>query len=74
MGPVGTDWVDVWGTHWRKELDGVMGFPRVHPIADMANLRSYSWPDPNDERICGRIYAMAEKFPGGDLFLSGSHR
>jgi len=72
--PVGTAWVDVWGTHWRKELDGVMGFPRVHPIADMANLKSYAWPDPNDERICGRVYAMAEKFPGGDLFLSGSHR
>jgi uroporphyrinogen decarboxylase len=72
--PVGTTWTDIWGTVWRKELEGVMGFPRHHPLADPTNLKSYKWPDPNDERICGRIYKQAEAFQGGDLFLSGSHR
>jgi len=72
--PVGTTWTDIWGTVWHKELDGVMGFPRHHPLADPKALASYPWPDPNDERICGRIYQRAKEFPGGDLFLSGSHR
>jgi uroporphyrinogen decarboxylase len=72
--PVGTTWTDVWGTVWRKELEGVMGFPQHHPLAEVDSLRTYQWPDPDDERICGRIYRMAEEFPGGELFLCGSHR
>jgi uroporphyrinogen decarboxylase len=71
---VGTVWTDVWGTVWKKELPGVMGFPQVHPLAKVDSLKSYRWPDPDDERICGRIYRMAEDFPGGDVFLGGSHR
>lgn len=72
--PVGTTWTDVWGTVWRKELEGVMGFPQHHPLAEVGSLKAYAWPDPDDQRICGRIYRMAEEFPGGDRFLSGSHR
>jgi uroporphyrinogen decarboxylase len=72
--PVGTHWTDIWGTIWYKELDGVMGFPRGNPLADVRSLKNYHWPDPDDERICGNIYQMAQKFPGGDLFLAGSNR
>jgi len=32
------------------------------------------WPDPNDERIVGKIYGLMDEFEPGDLFLSGSHR
>jgi len=42
---LGTKWVDIWGTEWHKELDGVMGFPRGHPLADPENLKHYQWPD-----------------------------
>jgi uroporphyrinogen decarboxylase len=72
--PVGTRWTDVWGTTWEKKQEGVMGFPVRHPISDEASLRAYRWPDPDDERICGPIFERAKAFPGGDLFLSGSHR
>jgi uroporphyrinogen decarboxylase len=72
--PVGTTWTDVWGTVWRKELEGVMGFPRFHPLSEPANLKTYPWPDPEDERIYGRIYQMKEGFDGADAFLAGSHR
>ena len=73
--PVGTSWTDVWGTTWRRELDGVMGFPRVHPLADFpAALKTYTWPDPNDERICGRIYEQAKAWNRDEQFLVGSHR
>lgn len=72
--PVGTVWTDVWGTVWKKELAGVMGFPQVHPLAKVEDFKTYQWPDADDERICGRIYRMAEEFGGGDQFLSGSHR
>lgn len=70
--PVGAVWTDVWGTVWHKEQEGVMAFPREFPLANMESLRTYSWPDPDDERICGKIYRMAEAFKGGDVFLTGS--
>ncbi|HEY3415921.1 MAG TPA: hypothetical protein VGM23_03460, partial [Armatimonadota bacterium] len=72
--PVGTRWTDIWGTEWHKEHDGVMGFPRGNPLAEMSALPSYAWPDPDDERIRGKIDRLAEEYPGGDLFLAGSHR
>ena len=73
--PVGTVWTDVWGTTWKKELDGVMGFPQAHPLADFpAALRTYKWPDPDDERICGRIREHAKGHDPAAEFLAGSHR
>lgn len=73
--PVGTEWTDVWGTTWRRELDGVMGFPQVHPLADFpAALKSYVWPDPADERISGPIAEQAKGWNRATQFLSGSHR
>jgi uroporphyrinogen decarboxylase len=72
--PLGSKWVDIWGTEWHKEHEGVMGFPRGNPLAEPSALRDYQWPDPNDERICARIYEGAAAFPGGDPFLAGRHR
>ena len=73
--PVGSVWTDVWGTTWRRELEGVMGFPQFHPLADLPHaLRTYPWPDPDDERICGRIREMARGWDRAKTFLSGSHR
>lgn len=72
--PVGTVWTDVWGTVWKKLLAGVMGFPLAHPLAEPGKLNSYTWPDADDERICGRIYEMAEGFDREEKFLSGGHR
>ena len=73
-GPVGSEWVDIWGTAWRKEQEGVMGFMRAYPLDEPGKLRGYRWPNPDDERICGKIHAMRREFAGGDLFLGGSHR
>ena len=72
--PVGTRWTDIWGTEWHKELDGVMGFPRGHPLGEVPQLKHYTWPDPNDERIVGKIYQLAEASSDGDQFLGGQHR
>ena len=72
--PVGSIWQDIWQTEWHKEYEGVMGFPKGNPLADVGSLKDYRWPDPNDERICGQIYEKAKGFPGGDVFLSGSNR
>jgi uroporphyrinogen decarboxylase len=73
--PVGSRWTDIWGTGWHLEHPGVMGFPRGNPLADLVpSLRTYRWPDPDDERICGRIY---ESSCGGifeQTFLAGHHR
>ena len=73
--PVGTKWVDIWGIGWEKDQDGIMGYPTHFPLADMDALRTYKWPDPDDERICGRIYEqLAGHRAGADDFLTGSHR
>ena len=40
--PVGSRWTDIWGTTWHREHDGVMGFPRGNPLADLVDaLPSY---------------------------------
>ena len=73
--PVGTKWIDVWGTVWYRELEGVMGFPRYHPLHDFPNaLESYTWPDPDDPRIYGPIYEQVASWDSEHTFLCGSHR
>ncbi len=71
--PVGSTWIDIWGTRWQVEHPDVMGFPRAFPLADPAALATYQWPDPDDPRLCSRIYTQAAARPA-DVFLSGSHR
>jgi uroporphyrinogen decarboxylase len=72
--PVGAEWEDIWGTRWHKIQEGVMGLPRGYPLGKVEDLQDYTWPDPDDERICGKIGHMKAGFPGGDRFLGGSHR
>jgi uroporphyrinogen decarboxylase len=73
--PVGSTWVDIWGTGWQREQEGVMGFPRVYPLADLPNaMRAYAWPDPDDERLCAKIYTSAQGWDSQNKFLLGQHR
>ena len=73
--PVGEQWVDIWGVRWHREHAGVMGFPRGHPLADLpASLDSYTWPDPDDPRICNQIHEQAQGWDRETTFLTGSHR
>jgi len=64
--PVGSVWKDIWGTGWHKEYPDVMGFPKEYPLADMSNLKGYKWPDPDDERLVGRIYEGRRAFGRGN--------
>ena len=75
--PVGTFWTDVWGVGWLKEQEGVMGFPRAHPISRPELLKSYTFPDPNDERIFAKIYKDKENYEknyADEMFLGASLR
>jgi uroporphyrinogen decarboxylase len=84
--PVGSRWTDIWGIGWHKIQEGVMGLPKANPLAKVEALRRYHWPNPDDERICARIYRMAgtdlgngtgtghASWTGNDRFLAGSHR
>ena len=72
--PVGTEWHDIWGVGWRRELDGVMGFAIEHPLADLARLDRFPFPSPDDERFCGPIYERAKGVDRAVTFLAGSHR
>lgn len=72
--PVGARWTDIWQVEWQKEQEGVMGYPCGYPLATVESLRDYQWPNPDDERICGPIYAQARDFPHDDRFVCGSHR
>jgi len=73
--PVGSVWEDIWGTVWHREQDGVIGFPREFPLANLVDaLPNYTFPDPDDERICSRIYKqIAEgEFDRQEVFLAGN--
>jgi len=73
--PVGDKWFDIWGTQWHKEHPVVMGFPKGTPLAEVSDLVGYQWPDPDDERICSKIYEQAAGFQNpAEMILSGSHR
>jgi uroporphyrinogen decarboxylase len=73
--PVGSRWRDIWEVEWHREHQGVMGFPRGHPLAELPQaLTTMDWPDPDDPRICGRIYRQAEGWDPEETFLVGSHR
>jgi uroporphyrinogen decarboxylase len=73
--PVGSVWRDIWGTEWHREHEGVMGFPRGNPLANVAtDLAAYSWPDPDDERIIRQVYEQAKGWNREEAFLCGSHR
>jgi len=73
--PVGSRWTDIWGTTWHREHDGVMGFPRGHPLANLVEaLPGYAWPGTDDERICGQIYEQVKSCNRHEMFLTGSHR
>ncbi len=73
--PVGSSWTDLWGTTWHREHDGVMGYPRGNPIDSLAALRQYRWPDPDDERWCGRVGERAAQQQDADaVFVAGRHR
>ncbi len=72
--PVGSKWEDIWGTGWHKEQAGVMGLPYKYPLSEPSALSGYSWPNPDDERICAWIYEKAALQENSDTFLAGSHR
>ena len=72
--PAGTQWVDIFGTTWQKVYAGVMGLPKGYPLESPHLLKTYTWPDSDDERICDLIYQKAAKIPGGDVILAASHR
>ncbi|MBN1809358.1 MAG: hypothetical protein JW909_09850 [Planctomycetes bacterium] len=72
--PVGTRWFDIWGVGWHRELEGVMGYAQVHPLADLSRIDSYPWPDPDDPRLVSQVYDLAENAGRNNTFLTGSHR
>lgn len=70
---VGESRRDIWGTVTTRRHDGPGGTEYHGALGRPDRLRGFDWPDPDDERICGRIYDMADRFPGGDMWLSGGH-
>jgi uroporphyrinogen decarboxylase len=42
----GVDYTDNWGVVWRTEIDGIVGIPQFHPLADLSKLDEYTPPDP----------------------------
>ena len=79
--PVGTTWVDIWGTTWHRDLEGVMGFPKAFPLEDLTKLDDFAFPDIDSDEIGGQIFRMREEYDKlrakgeyTDCILTGSHR
>jgi len=72
--PVGTEWTDIWGTVWHKDLDGVMGFPKRFPLEDLEALDAFTFVDPDDEKYSYLIADGLKDYDPNRALLSGSHR
>lgn len=72
--PVGTTWVDIWGTTWHKDLEGVMAFPKAFPLENLENLDSFVFPDIDSDEIGGQIFRMRADYDDTDKLLIGLHR
>ena len=72
--PAGSRWRDIWGVGWHKELEGLMGMPELHPLADITRVDSFPCPDPFDPRICGPIHQPIPPYDPDQQFLAGMHR
>ena len=72
--PVGTEWTDIWGTVWHKDLDGVMGFPKRFPLADLEKLDEFTFVDPDDAKYNYLITDMMKGYDPATKLLGASHR
>ena len=72
--PVGTEWTDIWGTVWHKDLPDVMAFPKRFPLEDLETLDAYTFVDPDGEKYTGLIAELLEKHNPKEAILAGSHR
>ena len=72
--PIGSRWVDIWGTGWHKLQPGVMGMPEINPLERPEALKAYQWPDPQDPRLIDPIYSQARAFSGSQRLLACHHR
>ena len=75
----GIDYTDNWGVVWRTEIDGIVGIPRFHPLADLSKIDEYTAPDPftMDPMVGPRdletqeIARIARQVEAGELAGSG---
>jgi hypothetical protein len=70
---IGETRTDIWGVVTHKLTDQVGGTHKTTALPTPDKLRSYRWPNPDDDWICGKIYRQAKDFPGGDQWISGGH-
>ena len=69
-------WEDIWGTAFRFYPGGISETPIGHPLTDGVDaLPGYRWPDPNDERLTGKIYQDLKGITDPENgFITGLHR
>jgi len=71
--PTGWEWAfagprraDEWGCVWGKTSVSNTGQVVEHPLADLAQLKNYKWPDPDDSRryrgFVGQLAGAGDKF------------
>ncbi len=59
---VGETLTDIWGVGVKKVRDAVGGTFRIPSIPTPDKLKSFRWPDANDDYVCEQIYQQAKDF------------
>lgn len=67
-------WQDFWGVGHEQELEGVMPFPKHHPMPDPDKWDEYRWPDPATLERMHSPLAKATAVDRENLLLAVSHR
>ncbi len=66
-------WTDHWGTVWQAELPGMVPTDIVHPLADIAKLDGYAWPDPAALTWTSEDQARLDALKRKDILVGGCH-
>jgi uroporphyrinogen decarboxylase len=66
-------WTDHWGTVWQAEQYGMVPTDIIHPLADIAALDNYSWPDPWALTWTDDDQKHLEELKKKDILVGGSH-
>ncbi len=66
-------WTDAWGTVWAEELPGMVPTDTEHPLADLAKLDTYQWPDPWALTWTDADQKHLDELKTKDILVGGSH-
>jgi uroporphyrinogen decarboxylase len=67
------NWTDAWGTKFTipEKMNDDSGYPTFHPLTSLDDLKSFNWPDPDNDAIFKDIAKVAASIDRKEHLLMG---